>query len=546
MNWKKGCILGLATALSLGIGAGAKAAVLGCAANEISVPSEAALIAEAGYYDSGETWQIIVGDPIVIGVGSKGTMAVWLCQPNGFYAQYYDTSSWGNNFWLNGTDTSKHYQSPYYIDWYGNSGVAVSSVSHSKSVSGDTTTVTTDMDLGSDATVRQIVTYKENAYSYNMRWELKNVSGSAMTDVRFMHGGDTYFGDDDSARSWYDAGRKMVYVNNPNFNVVGIMGFYGSELTPADHYFGGSYSTGGDFASETARLPDTANSSYLDAGYQLEWDRATLANNATFVVEATEIFTDPTPIAVIAPSNQSTSKNVTTTLDFVVQNLDETNENTRVSPTTAHTLNLTAQSSQGWNVEIVGPAQVSLNWQDRVTVPVRVTVPSSVSNGTADNITLTATDSSNTSLFGMGTSKLTVVASNYEISDNDLNFSGSQRRRVITIRNNAAAGREGVGPLAAASGTGLLLGQVGGSNPLEPPFSIGDDTCSNQEIPEGSQCTIEVLYSPEGDGPFEDSFNIPVLSPVAQNWTVDVTGSGAKTLKTEKINYGCFIDSLTR
>jgi hypothetical protein len=132
------------------------------------------------------------------------------------------------------------------------------------------------MYLGSHAKLVQIVSYHDGDYYYKMRWELTNTSGSTFNDLRFIHGGDTYFGGSDSARSWWNSSQNMLYVNNNNFSNSGIMGFYGSQATPADHYFGGNYSTGRNYAYLTGRLPDTADSNFVDAG----WTSNGIADNA--------------------------------------------------------------------------------------------------------------------------------------------------------------------------------------------------------------------------------------------------------------------------
>lgn len=558
MTWKKRCMQAVVFSLTLGLWAQAHAVapVLGCAANNLTPQNEQFYAAEAEDSNGGgETWQIIIGDPIIIGIGSKGTKALWACQPDGIHYQYYDTASWGSNIWLNGASSASQYTTPYYIDWgyFDVDPPVVTADTNTKTVDGDTTTVTTQMTLGSAATLKQIITYKAGSYGYNMRWELKNVSGATLSDVRFIHGGDTYFGYDDSARTWYHEDRKMIYINNDVFSTSGIMAFQGSDLTPADHYFAGDYYDGGEYASLDALLPDFADPIYQDAGYQLQWNRASLANNATFVIEASEQLTNPTPIAVIAPANQSSVNNRTVSLNFLVHNLDEGNQR-GVAPlaNVPHTLNLTAESAKGWDVSIVGGSQITLDSLERQTVQVNVTVPGNATITDEDAVTLTATDATDGSIFGSGSTKVAIYASSYTISADSMNFNGragGSSRRTITIRNTPPVTREGVAPLAAAAST-MVIGQVGGSDPLEAPFSFGTDTCSNQEIPSGAECTIEVVFAPEAPGEYSDSYNIPVLSPVPQNWTIAVSGSaseaGPSKLYDEKINYGCFIDTLLR
>ncbi|MCP4640032.1 MAG: hypothetical protein GY851_06355, partial [bacterium] len=288
--------------------------------------------------DPGQTWHIIEGDPLVIGVGSKGAMAVWVCQPNGITMQYFAEACWGTNVWLNGTSTADHYHSDYY--W---GGAPLTEVSHSKNGSWEVETV---FGLGTDAELRQVITYTNGDYYYKRHWELTNASGGTLSDLRFFHGGDTYFGGDDSARSWWNPTQNMIYVNNSNFSNCGVMGFYGAPATPADHYFGGGFWTGTEQAGMTGRLDDTADANYVDAGYQLEWDRATLANGDTWVIEAYEVWTDPTAVQVLAPADQLTVADATVAIEFTLHNLDAS----------SRTFDLSAVSDLGWAVTLTDGA----------------------------------------------------------------------------------------------------------------------------------------------------------------------------------------------
>ena len=75
----------------------AGAAECGCATNGL-VPQFGVNYGTS--LDAGQTWQIIEGDPLMIAVGSKGAMAVWVCQPNGITRQYYSDDAWGTDVFL--------------------------------------------------------------------------------------------------------------------------------------------------------------------------------------------------------------------------------------------------------------------------------------------------------------------------------------------------------------------------------------------------------------------------------------------------------------
>ncbi len=485
------------------------AAVLGCAANghvpNYGVNYGTSVIA------SGEPVEIIEGDPLIIAVGSWGSLATWVCQPSGITMQYFNEGAWGTNVWLNGDDDSSHYSSAYY----GNNFTLVSNTLV------DPWTVETVWNLGTKAELKQIVTYNDGDYYYKKRWELTNTSGGDLSDLRFFHGGDTYFGGIDSARSWWDSIKKMVYVNNANFSDSGIMGFYGASTTPTDHFFGGHYSTGNGYASDKTfvpappnpvvadppGLPDFANSDYVDAGYQLEWDRAGLADGATWIIEAYETWTDPTAVQVLAPADEMTEAGRTLSLTFQVHNLDDAD---------GHTFDLAAvPDPPGWTASLPGGATVTAAALERVPVAVNLTVPPGAAVDTVCSVTLTASDFSGS---GSSSNKVKVFDPDYDITPSSMNFGsialGANPIKTITVSN---------------SGTSMDIGVVANSNALAAPYSISEDNCSGKTLANGERCTIDIMYSPTSEGNHNDSFNIPVLNPVGSNHVISVSGTGILT-----------------
>ena len=148
-------------------------------------------------------------------------------------------------------------------------------VSNTKSsLSGGGGRIVTVVDLGTSG-VRMTQTFTHNTGDrfVSKRWVITNRGSTTYTGVRMYHGGDTYFGGEDSAFGFYDPVKRMVYIRNADFARWGIMGFYASPSTPASHYYEGQYSTGNSYATSRANLPNTVDPSYLDAGYYLQWDR---------------------------------------------------------------------------------------------------------------------------------------------------------------------------------------------------------------------------------------------------------------------------------
>jgi len=63
-----------------------------------------------------------------------------------------------------------------------------------------------------------------------------------------------------------------------------------------------------------------------------------------------------------------------------------------------------------------------------------------------------------------------------------------------------------------------------GSDPLESPFEITDDTCSDTTLSFQSDCSITITYCPANDGSYTDTFDLPASDPNFQTQTVEVTG----------------------
>lgn len=55
----------------------------------------------------------------------------------------------------------------------------------------------------------------------------------------------------------------------------------------------------------------------------------------------------------------------------------------------------------------------------------------------------------------------------------------------------------------------LVLGTLGGGNPLAAPFSIASDGCSGRTLQPAESCVLGVRFAPTAAGTFHDSFDIP-------------------------------------
>ncbi len=79
----------------------------------------------------------------------------------------------------------------------------------------------------------------------------------------------------------------------------------------------------------------------------------------------------------------------------------------------------------------------------------------------------------------------------------------------------------------AISNTGtdvLMLGNIAGDDPLDPPFNIALDTCSGVSLNPGEGCTVDVTFSPLVADTFNDSFDVPSNDAQMPLIVVDITG----------------------
>jgi hypothetical protein len=318
--------------------------------------------------------QSISGDPIDVNVFDAGRIEPYYDNWASGY-QYFNKKACNNVLWLNGNSTG--------FDCPDTSTASCSACTDFTAVSNsqpDAWTIETVYDAGSTGVrITQRIEYVNGTKYYNMYWSINNTGGTTYTDLRFMHGGDTYFGGIDSSNGHYDAGLDMVYLTNED--VTGIMGLLGTPTSPIDYYIEDHYGTVRSAMNSGNHLPSTVDSSYTDAGYAVEWDRATLAPGDVWEIEGIEKWTAAGDVQVIAPAGQSGYVDDTFNYSFSVQNLQNSSD----------TFDLSTNSSQGWTVSLPNGSTVTIDASSSETVPVQVTA---TSVGT-DVTTLTATSQSN-------------------------------------------------------------------------------------------------------------------------------------------------------
>ena len=264
---------------------------------------------------------------------------------------------------------------------------------------------TTKYGAAQDITVQLTIKYTNGSAYYTMTWTVTNTGSTTYGDVRLMRGGDTYFAGYDSSRGYWDPTLRMVYLANPDQSITGLMGFYGKPASgidpgsPASHYYEDYYGSVWAAIDSSAHLSDTVNANYVDAGYALEWDKASLAPGETWTIQAFEKWTQSGLVQVLAPADQSGYAGNTMTYVYRIQNFQ----------TASDTFDLSLASSNGWTTSLPGGNSVAVGAGATVSVTARVTIPANATVGTTDRLTLTATSRTDTTVTNADTVTTSVV-----------------------------------------------------------------------------------------------------------------------------------------
>lgn len=354
--------------------------------------------------------------------------------------------------------------------------------------------------------LRQTISYSPGDLYVKKRWELTSSASASLSNLRFYHGGDTYFGGYDSSRSWWDPDLRILYLTNSEFSESGIMGVYTNPATPADGFMAGDWEDTVNAVWDGTSLPNAANSDYIDAGYALQWNRSTLAPGETWIIEMFETWTHPLVVQVISPADASAPADATVVQTFKVHNLDDSNR---------HTFELSVVNSQGWLTRFPQGSAFEVRPLERVSVPVEVIVPSGVPAGVSSVTSISAIVDGGILQENVASTRISIIDADYDISPQTIDFGGvavdGSADRAVTVTNH---------------GEPLSIAAVGNFDALEPPFSIVVDECSNALLGLGDSCSITVRMAPSSVGAAGDSFNIPVVAPATASYAITVTGTG--------------------
>jgi hypothetical protein len=234
-----------------------------------------------------------------------------------------------------------------------------------------------------------------NAYSRAV--QIVNNTGSTLNDIRLIIGGDTYFSDNDCGYAYWDNDNRSVYIMKNMTS--GSMTFNGRSDTPADKYYAGTFAddgfkicpdesgAGGSGLALSGDLDNTFSGAEhrVDTSYYLQWGNGnmSLAAGVSRTFYMTETIGGAGYLQIIAPASQVTAPGTTVNFEFLLKNMTAENDpDVLVS-------NLTATSSQGWDVTIT-PVESSLGYGEELKVLVSVQVPQNAEVGLSDVVTLSA------------------------------------------------------------------------------------------------------------------------------------------------------------
>lgn len=330
------------------------------------------------------------------GGGLQG-MEVWRFVDGYWEYQFYSEDSKGARLLIDSTGYDLGYFKTWGFDGYDENedyfttddDITATPVSNTKE--GDSR-ITTVRDAG-PVRVTQVTTYEPGADYYGMRWTIENRGDTTLDDLRFFHGGDTYFQGDDSGGGFWDASNNTVGVQHTNSvtQEIARMSLQGAT-TPVSYESRGYWQMGESVAF--GALTDAIDPDEdTDNGYALEWRQASLAPGGVWTIQAYEKFGETVgggPL-VFAPTQTDADAGAMVDLIFTV-------ENTGVEPMTTELA--VVVDLAGWQAEILNlgsanddPLTIIIpeTGSRQATVTVRVTVPAAVQQSTVATVTLFAT-----------------------------------------------------------------------------------------------------------------------------------------------------------
>lgn len=313
-------------------------------------------------------------DPVRVELSDTGALGVFLDEyspPEQFYGGYDNGTIW----FAGGQTYATKYLSGSGIDIDPDEEGSLGTGTLTRS--GNTASVVWNKN---GLEITHSVTYSPGSRAIQQSWSLTNNTGAPLTGVKMISGGDTYFAGDDRGYAGYDSTTGTVYVMRDNTS--GMMA-YTSVNRPADRYFAGYYGTGANHAM-AGDLPNTADASQRDQSFYLQWNKGTVNNGETVIIEAQQSYAASGAVMIAPPPAQTVLAGETPRANFLVTNATG-------SPVQ---VDFTAASSRGYTTSIVdtaGQPLASLTLQPlgSATIGVTTAIPTNAAQG-QDEVTLSA------------------------------------------------------------------------------------------------------------------------------------------------------------
>ncbi|OIP03567.1 MAG: hypothetical protein AUJ97_04280 [Bacteroidetes bacterium CG2_30_32_10] len=319
------------------------------------------------------------------GIASEGTLQVFI----------YDNANMQVNRYISGS---------WIKQWYGNSSKSIWLFANGETFSGDgsyfvgasnvfTTISNTNVDANTNELIleknetlriKQTTYYPAGSTIIYYTWEITNISGTTINDLRFFSGGDTYLQGDDYGAGLYFSNENIVGVKKTiagNLQKLDMQGITMPYAFESQNYYAVYQNI---IANALTNIID--ENEETDNGMALEYRTPSLASGKTWTIQALEKFNaNLLPnIVVTAPPSEQIVPDSTINLDFTIQNRTS-------SPTT---VNLSASIDiSGWSVSIISPSSPYFLPANSIqTVNLSISCPIGTALGTTAKITLNATD----------------------------------------------------------------------------------------------------------------------------------------------------------
>ena len=341
--------------------------------------------------------QMILG-----GVATEGTLKIGMYTNSRLYVKRYTAGVWVNQWYFG--DSKSYLLDVNGTGYYGSGGYFIGDNTF-------TTIVNTAVDsenmyqLATETgvvSVKQKINYPANSSNIIYTWEITNLSGATLNNLKFYSAGDTYLQGGDYGLGYWDGATNTVGVNK---TVSGtFVNLYltstGSEV-PVNHE-SDLYSTLETNVETNRALNDIANPVSHDNAIGLEWRKTSLAPGAVWTITAQEYFASKmvTGLTVLAPVGETIEAGQTKNITYTVTN---------TTGATINTISLTELMNKGtWSGTITSPVlPFSLAAGASQSVTVSVTCPVAEPVGTVCQGLLTATYSG---LSATDVAYITVVA----------------------------------------------------------------------------------------------------------------------------------------